>query len=193
MTEVREYSFADWPLEGPMTVLHLVKHFGRHGGDPKRWLGEWMRSRHIAETDRVSFEMRCLVDIVYLAGCYDQLNLPVLASVETACRRIQAIVEAYSAGSAGAPDWGAARIITAYKTPDDAISPQLRTWAARRGKEEVELHQAREKIRQGRRLVVSTEDAAAGAVADGALPSGGQPKPKPKKGPKKGLEAPVQQ
>lgn len=147
MTEVREYSFADWPLEGPMTVLHLVKHFGRHGGDPKRWLGEWMRSRHIAETDRVSFEMRCLVDIVYLAGCYDQLNLPVLASVETACRRIQAIVEAYSAGSAGTPDWGAARIITAYKTPDDAISPQLRTWAARRGKEEVELHQAREKIR----------------------------------------------
>ena len=103
MTEVREYSFADWPLEGPMTVLHLVKHFGRHGG---RWLGEWMRSRHIAETDRVSFEMRCLVDIVYLAGCYDQLNLPVLASVETACRRIQAIVEAYSAGSAGTPDCG---------------------------------------------------------------------------------------
>ncbi len=40
MTEVREYSFSDWPLEGPMTVLHLVKHFGRHGGDPKRWLGE---------------------------------------------------------------------------------------------------------------------------------------------------------
>ncbi len=164
VTEVREYSFPDWPLEGPMTVLHLVKHFGRHGGDPKRWLSEWMRARHISETDRVSFEMRCLVDIVYLAGCYDQLNLPVLASVETACRRIQAIVEAYSAGSAGTPDWGAARIITAYKTPDDAISPQLRTWAARRGKEEVELHQAREKIRQGRRLLATTDDAAAGAV-----------------------------
>ncbi len=102
-------------------------------------------------------------------------------------------MEAYSAGSAGNPDWGAARIITSYKTPDDAISPQLRTWAARRGKEEVELHQARAKIRQGRTLLATTDDAAAGAVADGALPAGGPPKPRPKKGARNGLEAPAQQ
>jgi len=29
--ECAEHSFQDWPHEGPMTTLHLIKHMGRSG------------------------------------------------------------------------------------------------------------------------------------------------------------------
>ena len=140
------------------------------------------------------FELRTLIEIFYLGGVYDQLNMASLASFEAASRRIQSIVDAYSAGSSASPDWGAARIISGYRGPDDAVSPTLRSWAARKGKEEVELAQARAKIRETRKGLLTTEDSAADAVASGSLPGGGAPKPNPKrKGRGKGLEPPPQQ
>eukprot|EP00438_Fugacium_kawagutii_P022866 Skav226462 [mRNA] locus=scaffold1781:97140:98588:+ [translate_table: standard] len=188
--ELKEYSFGDWPHEGPLSTLHLCKHMLKSGGDPKLWLQVWARHKGIAETDRVMFELRTLIEIVHLGGTYDQLNMSSLASFESAARRIQSIVDAYSAGST--PDWGAARIITGYRGPDDAVSPQLRTWAARKGKEEVELAQARAKMKDGKRGLVAEE--AAEALADGSLPSGSRAKPAPKsKGRGKGLEAPAGQ
>ena len=85
-------------------------------------------------------------------------------------------------------------IISGYRGPDDAVSPTLRSWAARKGKEEVELAQARAKIRETRKGLLTTEDSAADAVASGSLPGGGAPKPNPKKkGRGKGLEPPPQQ
>lgn len=188
--ELREYNFSDWPHEGPLSVLHLCKHMLKNGGDAKLWLQVWARHKGIAETDRVMFELRTLVEIIHLGGVYDQLNLASLASFESAARRVQSIVDAYSVG--GTPDWGAARILTGYRGPDDIVSPQLRTWAARKGKEEVELAQARAKMRDGKRGLVA-EDAAE-AVADGALPGGSKTKPGPKsKGRGKGLEPPAGQ
>ena len=132
--EVKEYQWEDWPLEGPLSLGHLVPHFNSFGGDPKRWLGEWMRAKGVQDNDRIAHEMRCLVECLYIAGCYDQLNLCCLASLEVIARRLQGIVDAYSSGSPSNPDWQTARIITSYKGPDDAIAPSLRTWAARRNK-----------------------------------------------------------
>ena len=143
--ESKEYVFSDWPLDGPLTTGHLVKHFAKFGGDPKRWLTDWMRSKQIQDNDRITFEMKVLIESLYLAGTYDQLNLSCLASVEVLSRRIQAVVDAYSAGPI--PDWGSAKVMTLYKSPEDAISPQLRTWAARKNKEEMELAQSRAKFR----------------------------------------------
>ena len=89
---------------------------------------------------------------------------------------------------------GQARVITGYKGAEDAISPALRSWAARRSKEEVDLAASRARVRDHRRgLQVSpaVEDAAANAVADGVLPSAGQKaKAKPGKGRGRGLAAP---
>ena len=93
---------------------------------PKRGLCEWRRSKHMQENDRVAYEMRCLAQRLYAAGCYDQLNLSSLCSMEVVGRQLQAIVDGYAAGSPENPDWVAARVITAYK--DDAISPSLRSW-----------------------------------------------------------------
>lgn len=122
--ESREYNYKDWPLDGPMTTHHFIKHTYRHGGNPKRWLSEWMRAKQIQEGDRISFEMKILIESLYIAGTYDQLNISGLASVEILVRRIQAIVDAYSAGHI--PDWNSAKIMTLYilyRSPEDAISP----------------------------------------------------------------------
>ena len=32
------HSFKDWPHQGPQTALHTLKHFLRHGGEPKAWM-----------------------------------------------------------------------------------------------------------------------------------------------------------
>lgn len=93
---------------------------------------------------------------------------------------MQSIVDAYNSGSAASPDWGAARIMSGYQGPEDLVSPTLRSWAAKKGKEEVELAAARAKIRDYKKISTPTDEAAA-AVSDGNLPAGGVPaKPKRK-------------
>ena len=170
--DASEYSYSDWPIEGPQSVVHLMKYMGRNGGSPKQWLLTWARHKNIHDNDRVMHEMRALLEALEQAGCYDQLNLGSLACMETLGRRVQSIVDAYNSGSSSAPDWGAARIMSGYQGPEDLVSPTLRSWAAKKGKEEVELANARAKMREAKKLQVPTEDAA-GAIADGSLPSGG--------------------
>ena len=109
------------------------------------------------------------MEAVEYGGTYDQLNLAFLASFECISRRIMAIVDAFGDGGTENPDWGAAKIFTGYRGPEDIVMPQLKQWALKKGKEEAKLHQARTKMRELRRGVV-TEEAAA-AVAGGALPS----------------------
>ena len=110
------------------------------------------------------FELRTLVEAIEYGGSYDQLNMPSLAAFECISRRIMAIVDAFGAGTANSPDWGAARIFTGYRGPEDIVMPQLKQWASKKGKEEAELHQARTKMRELRRGVVAEE--AATAVAE---------------------------
>lgn len=129
------------------------------------------------------------MEVFHLAGTYDQLNLPVLASMETVARRVQCIVDAYSLGGSSNPDWGNAKLFTGYVGPDDLVMPQLKTWAARKGKEEVELYQARNRMKELKKAT-SPSDEAAAALADGNLPSGGPPKPK-RRARGKGLEPPA--
>ncbi len=167
-------------------MMHLLKQMHRNGGDARLWLQLWARQKNIQDSDRVMHEMRCLTDILFHGATFDQLNLPVLASMETVSRRIQCIVEAYAAGS-GTPDWSNAKLYTCHTGPDDLVSPQLRSWAARRGKEEVELAAARARMKELKKIPLSTEEAAV-AGADGALP-GAQPTRRGR-GRGRGLEAP---
>ena len=181
--------YEDWPHDGPGTVMHMLSHMFKFGGDPKQWLERWSRSKGVQDGDRVMHELRVLMDILWYGGTYDQLNLTSLASMETASRRIQSIVDAYSTGGSAGPDWGNSKLFSGYKSPDDLVSPLLRSWAAKKGKEEVELHNARSKMRE-LRTVPSYE--AAGAVTDGALPApGGRAKGrKGDKGRGRGLQPP---
>ena len=127
--------FSDWPHQGPQSTLHMLKHCLKHGGEPRSWMQLWMKKHNVAEHDRTAHELRALIEIIYLGGSYDQLNLPSLASFEAASRRVQTIVEAFASGSAAGPEWGHARLFTGSFSPDDLVSPELRAWAAKRGKE----------------------------------------------------------
>ncbi|CAK9032346.1 Protein disulfide isomerase-like 2-1 [Durusdinium trenchii] len=139
-------SFDQTPLEGPTTGLHLIKHAERHGGDPRLWMQLWCRSKHIETTDRTFHEMKVLVDALFFAGTFDQVNIPALMSMEVVCRRIQAIVDAYSNPSR--PSWENAKIFAGQGTPEDIVSPTFRNYATRKNKEELELLQARQKVRE---------------------------------------------
>ena len=174
-------SFEEKPLEGPSTGLHLIKHAERHGGDPRLWLQLWARTKHVEPTDRVHHELKVLTDCLYYAGTHDQLNIPALVSLEVVCRRIQAIVDAYS--HASKPSWENARIFSGQGTPEDIVSPTFRSYAVKRNKEELELLQARQKVRELRGSAASEEI----ETADG-LPSKTpkHPKAKAKSGAKGG-------
>ena len=167
-------TFAQTPLEGPSTALHILKHTERHGGDPRLWLQLWLRSKHIEQSDRTYHEMRVLVDALYYAGTYDQVNIPSLICMEVVCRRLQAIVDAYSNPSR--PSWENAKIYAGQGGPDDIISPSFRTYAAKRNKDELELLQARQKVRELRNSPLTQVDEGDGSEA---LPK--PPKPAPKK------------
>lgn len=139
-------AFESKPLEGPCTALHLIKHCERQGGDPRLWLQLWLRSKHIESSDRTWHETKVLVDVLYYAGTFDQVNIPGLMSLEVVCRRLQAIVDAYT--HPNKPSWENAKIFTGQGTPEDIVSPTFRTYAVKRNKEELELLQARQKVRE---------------------------------------------
>ena len=54
---------------------------------------------------------------------------------------------AFAVQTASSPDWGAAKYITNIRGPEDIVAPQLRSWAAKKGKDDVELANARAKRR----------------------------------------------
>lgn len=169
-------NFEQKPLEGPLTGLHIMKHSERHGGDPRLWLQVWMRTKHIEVTDRSYHEMKVLTDALFYAGTFDQVNIPALMSLEVICRRIQAIVDAY--GNPSRPSWENAKIFAGQGTPDDIVSPTFRNYATKKNKEELELLQARQKVRELRGgPSASHED---GDAAD-ALPQKPPGKPAPKR------------
>ena len=60
------HSWSDWPHQGPPSLLFSLKHFLKHGGEPRSWYQLWLRKHGLQETDRTSHEVRSLVEILYL-------------------------------------------------------------------------------------------------------------------------------
>ena len=162
--------YEDGPHDGPASVTHMFSHMFKFGGDPRQWLERLSRVERVEDGERVMHELRVRINILGCGGTYDQLNLASLASTVTAARHIQSIGDSRLAGGSAGPGCGYSKLLSDYKSPDDLVSPFPRSWAAKRGREEVELHSARSKMLE-LRTVPSYE--AAGAVADGALPAPG--------------------
>ena len=91
-----ENFYEDWPLEGPKTVLWLMKHVDRTGGAPMAWYHRFLSEARISATDRSAYELQTLARMMELAACYDQLNLPSLACFEVLSRRWQLLLDANS-------------------------------------------------------------------------------------------------
>ena len=92
--ESKTVTYADVPLDGPLSALNWCRHTHRFGGNPRLWFTEFARSKGIHSTDRVYHELSTLVDAVYHGGTYDQFNLGCSICIEVISRRIQSIVDA---------------------------------------------------------------------------------------------------
>jgi hypothetical protein len=87
--------FADWPLEGPRSVLFCLKFFKSAGlellNHHARFRGLLKGNADSVSWDFLVQEHGLLVKIASLALTYDQLNLPDLAAFEVLFRRVQQI------------------------------------------------------------------------------------------------------
>ena len=169
--ESSSHVYADNPLEGPGTALHLMKHMERQAGDPRLWRGWWQREKRLEPSDRVMHEMTVLTDCLFFAGVYDQVNIGGLVSLEVIARRIQLIVDAY--GNPMRPNWDNAKFFSGHAGPEDAVSPQFRAWASRRAKDEAEVTLSRAKVRELRGAPVHGAAAEEGAGDGNAQPAAG--------------------
>ena len=87
-------TYSDKQLEGPPTMLTLVKHWDRYGDGPKSWFDKFCMNKRIEPTDRVYREMKSIVDAFHYFGSVDQVNLPSLVGAEILTRRLQACIDA---------------------------------------------------------------------------------------------------
>ena len=129
----RRYTFREWPLEGSL-------HWPPDQALLEVWRGPREvsgRMEQIQDNNRISFEMKVLIESLDLSGTYDHLNLSCFAGVERLSRRIQAIVDAFSSGPVSDTD------LQRMQYPHSFI----------RGKnnEELELFQYRAEYRKGRK------------------------------------------
>ena len=136
--------------------------------------------------------MKLLLDILYLSGCYDQVNGPSLACIEAVSRRVCQIIEAYSTGVPGRANWEGVKHFTPISTAASVVPPELRSHAHRRAKEEVEIENMRLKAR-GVQPAGGAEGSQPVLPGGGGGGRGGGPKGDPKGGgrgqPKQGVGA----
>lgn len=113
-----------------------------------------------------------------LRGKPDQLSIPGLISLEIVSRRVQAIADAYQ--NPTKPSWENAKIFTGQGSVDDIVAPSFRTCAVRRNKDELELLQARQKVRElrGSPAVATTDDTAADGTPEGLPPKNAKKAPR---------------
>jgi len=109
--EAVSMTFADelpggFGLEGPRTLLPLLKSFVQQGGSPELSHMEWKRNSAVPSGDRAVYEDEALCLALQFLTTIDQINVPNLKGCELMGRRIQLIREAYRI-SPSAPDFSA--------------------------------------------------------------------------------------
>ncbi|CAK0824653.1 unnamed protein product, partial [Prorocentrum cordatum] len=134
--------FSDSSLRGPPACLEVCRKMYRHGGTPKIWFQEWCKETGISRRDRADHEVQTLIERLYLAGTYGQVNMGALASLEVIARRLLQYTEAYS-HSADHANWAAAKQLAGTTNPLDLVPEALRSYASRLSKEEHELEALR--------------------------------------------------
>ena len=125
----------------------------------------------MSSRERTAIEVTVLTDAMHLAGCYDQINGPALASMETLSLRLAQLIEAYAAGDPQKPNWSGVKYFQHSTGPLNLVPKVLRTHAHRLAKEEVEIENMRLRAAGVRGVVQDV-------VADGALPSAPEKDPK---------------
>ena len=137
-TESTQELFADSPVTGLPTALHVMKSMCRTAGDPTREIFQATNARREATAPATS---RAHSATLCAAVSYGQSNLGALASVEIQCRRIAVIIAAHN--DAQHPSWTTARFYSEGTQADAAITPVLLSHVLRGAKDEADIFASR--------------------------------------------------
>ena len=118
--------------------------------------------------DRTYHEMQTLADALFVAGTWGQYNLRACLCCERLARRMQAIVEAHR--DPEQVSWGMARYFGGSASAVDAAMPNMRSYVARRAREDAEVSTAYPRSGAAAAAPHPTARAANMAVDDGVLP-----------------------
>ena len=131
--EINRVEFSDWVdhFEEPPVTRDIWKGFEKHGGDPRRWRQAWLKELGMSSRERTAIEVTVLTDAMHLAGCYDQINGPALASMETLSFRLAQLIEAYASGDPSKPNWSGVKYFQHSTGPLNLVPKILRTHAHR--------------------------------------------------------------
>ena len=140
-------TFPDFPVEGPRTMLWIVRSFAKEGLDPVTWLERHLSLKKFSDTDRSVHELRVLAEVMRLAGSYDQLNLASLACMEMIARRWQLILEAHHHDPL-APNYEAAEAFTSISRSRSGVAPMLAQYVAKVLKDDADVEKQRGKVRE---------------------------------------------
>ena len=147
---VTEEAFDDWPLEDQVRSADwLIQQIGKVDRGPIEYVEAYLSKHSYQPSDRSQYELRCLSEILEVAGCYDQLNLSSLAFVEMLSRRWQMIVDAHSRNPL-APNYEASEFYSGSRRERQGIAPMLSAHVARTMKDESEIDKQRNKAREAR-------------------------------------------
>ena len=172
--EASQENFHDGPLRGPATCLAVCRTMQQHGGNPKLWFLEWAKEVGISRRDRAWHEVNALIETLYVAGTFDQVNMGALVSMEVLTRRLLQYVEAYAHGAEN-PNWSSAKHFAGSASAMDLVPAEMRSYASRLAKEEAELEALRLKVKTAVVSGAPGPHAAAAAAVAGGLPARDSP------------------
>lgn len=177
--DLEEIDYDDFPLQGPRTIFHDIRQLRRQGLDFVQHHESWIKKSGVRSTDRSVHEHASLCRALNLMLCYDQLNLPGLASAEALNRR-RALIEHAHSGRPDAPSYeGAEEILGIRETSDGSmVDPALMQHAARKQAARAEvLKQGRLAAEERRHLKKNDPDDKGGKKGDGKAPKAGASNP----------------
>ena len=144
--EMSRHEFPDWGEkfdQAPPSVLALFKNFDRFGGDPGRWRDDWLKELGMSKHERTAIEITVLTRAMLYFATYDQLNCPSLAGVEVLAQRLAQLIDAYSSGDAGKPNFKGVKHFTSEVSSTNVVPVALRSFAHRKAKEENDMDKLR--------------------------------------------------
>ena len=153
VTHMFETEMVDFAVQGPRTTLWRLRAVARSGGGPISRHFRWVREAEIPAGDRSIYEHAVYSRALEHRACFDGLNLPNLALVETLVRRLQLIEEAH-VESPTAPSYEGAEFFAGHgeRRGGALVAPTLREHVAGRLKDEAIIMKERCKVRESRTL-----------------------------------------
>ena len=153
--ECKEVAFADWPVAGPRTVLHVLSRIVEHGGSPIAHSQAWRVACKFQPTDKPAQDHEMLCRILQTMVVYDQLDVSNIAAAELVARGIQRIEEQHKLKLTSSDDAGESSLFLGSmggSRSGTCISPKLSEWIGAEMAKEAAVAKERRKAREERAL-----------------------------------------